>query len=199
MVAICIVALFACVGLIDAVWLAWKGEWLMLAMLALAVLTPVLKWLYSLVAFLLKLFLHYPVRRIAPAPASSLQVFSIFLSHVLATLLIGSGLFALCAWSIPQSRALSLLTALILTVNTAVPPSRKEEQNALADTLHTVSFVAALSTSGVFILGILFLHADEIVCGLMALPVVIAGAVFNIKLYRKRLRATGGTTPWAKQ
>lgn len=197
MVAICIVALFACVGLIDAVWLAWKGEWLMLAMLTVAVLTPVLKWIYSLVALLLKLFLHYPVRHIAPA--SSLQVFSIFLSHVLATLLVGSGLFALCAWSIPESRALSLLTALILTVNTAVPPARKEERNALADTLHTVSFVAALSTAGIFILGELFLNADVIVCGLMALPVVIAGAVFNIKLYRKRLRATGGITPWDKQ
>lgn len=199
MIAICIVALFACVGLIDAVWLAWNGEWLMLAMLAIAVLTPVLKWIYSLIAFLLKLFLHYPVRRIAPEPASSLQVFTIFLAHVLATLLIGSGLFALCAWSIPQSLALSLLTALILTVNTAVPSARKEEQNTLTDTLHTVSFVAALSTSGVFILGTLFLHADVLACGLMALPVVIAGAVFNIKLYRKRLRATGGITPWAKQ
>ena len=199
MVAICIVALFACVGLIDAAWLAWRGEWLMLAMLAVAVLTPVLKWIYCIVAFLLKLFLHYPVRRIAPAPDSSLQVFSIFLSHVLATLLIGSGLFALCAWCIPESRALYLLTALILTVNTAVPPARQKEKNTLADTLHTVSFVAALSTSGVFILGIMLLHADVILCGLMALPVVIAGALFNIKLYRKRLRATGGTTPWGKQ
>ncbi len=171
----------------------------MLATLAVAVLTPVLKWIYSLVAFLLKLFLHYPVRGIAPGPSSALQVFSIFLSHVLATLLIGGGMFALCEWSITESRALALLTALILTVNTAVPPARKEETNVLADTLHTVSFVAALSTSGVFIIGILLLHADIILCALMALPVVIAGAVFNIKLYRKRLQSTGGTTPWGKQ